>query len=340
MDRPDRMRTVSSMSGIRATAQHWFARLLAHDCTDTERAACARWRGADPAHETAYRQVEGVWARSAGMREDPAIAAAVHDAMRPSARIDMPRRRGWWPLATAAVAASLTAVAILLPRTFVDEQVDGVQYSTALGEQRTLTLEDGSRVVLDTETRLQVRFSRHLRSLDVQQGRVDFTVHPDKKRPFVVDAGHGLVTATGTQFQVQVLNGGSTVTLLEGQVLVAAQQGRSHGSVTLAPGERIRIDAAGRLDAPRRAAEAELGSARGWTEGNLVVKEWPLAAVVAEMNRYSPIRLRLGDPELGNVPISGVFKAGDQQSFALALEYGWLMRVEPHPANGEIVLSR
>ncbi len=110
------------------------------------------------------------------------------------------------------------------------------------------------------------------------------------------------------------------------------------GGQSLVPVLNLRLAAPGWLIDLNRIAE--LAGIRGWTEGNLVVKEWPLEAVVAEMNRYSDTKLRLGDPALGRVPISGVFKAGDQQSLVLALEYGWSFRVDPRPDAGEIVLSR
>lgn len=328
------MPTTSAHAEIRNAAQQWFARLLAPDCSDTERAAFNRWRAADPVHDAAYREVEQVWERSAGMREDPAIAAALQEAMRPAARVGKPRR--WWP--ALATAASVALVVSVLLWTFAAEDVPEVRYATVLGEQRTIALEDGSEVVLDTDTALRVQFGKRQRNLTLQHGQADFKVHHDTNRPFVVHAGDGSVTATGTRFQVRVKDNGSTVTLLEGQVRIATSA--QPQTATLEPGERIAIAPSGRLGDLQSVSESELASARGWTGGELVVKEWPLGTVVAEMNRYSTTKLRLGDPALESVPISGVFKAGDQKSFALALEYGWSMHADQRAAVGEIVLTR
>lgn len=322
------MKTASANAEVRATAQRWFARLLAPDCSTAERAEFERWRAADPAHAAAYSDVENIWQRSEKLRHQPDIAAALREARRPAPN--------WWP--TLAVAASLLlAVGLLFRHQLFPENVPAVRYATVLGEQRTVALEDGSSVVLDTASELLVQFGSRERRLTLQQGRADFQVQSDSARPFVVRTSNGTVTATGTQFQVWVEQGISTVTLLKGKVRVANTDRGTTQSATLAPGERITIEANG-LSQRRRIPETELASARGWTEGNLIVKEWPLQTVVTEMNRYSDTKLRLGEPDLGQIPISGVFKAGDQQSFAMSLEYGWSIRADR--SAGEIVLHR
>ena len=332
------MTTTATDTEIRIAAQQWFARLLAPDCNELERAAFNRWRTASPLHDAAYRQVTDVWERSAGLREDPVIAAALQEAMRPAVRLGRSRRQRWWP-ALAAAASVVLAVSALL-WVFMPRDAAAIRYATVLGEQRTVALADGSMVVLDTDSELLVRIDKHARKLTLQHGRADFEVRHDTARPFVVHVGDGSVTATGTHFQVRAGESASIVTLLQGQVVVAADARGSGKSAMLQPGERIAIEPAGRLGALQAVSESELASARGWTGGNLVVKAWPLDAVLAEMNRYSDTKLRLGDPALASVPISGVFKAGDQKSFALALEYGWSIDASQRPAAGEIVLTR
>ncbi|KZC19614.1 MULTISPECIES: FecR family protein [Rhodanobacter] len=332
------MTTTSADTEIRTAAQQWFARLLAPDCNELEHAAFNRWRAASPLHDAAYRQVADVWERSVGLREDPVIVAALQEAMRPAVRLGRPHHQRWWP--ALAAAASLVLVITALLWVFMPRDAAAIRYATVLGEQRTVALADGSKVVLDTDSELLVQIDKRARNLTLQRGRADFEVRHDTARPFVVHVGDGSVTATGTHFQVRVGESNSVVTLLQGQVVVAANAQDSNRSATLRPGERIAIEPSGRLGALQAVSESELANARGWTGGNLVVKAWRLDAVVAEMNRYSSTKLRLGDPALANVPISGVFKAGDQKSFALALEYGWSIDASQRPAAGEIVLTR
>src|SRR3546814_12007864 len=102
-------------------------------------------------------------------------------------------------------------------------------------------------------------------------GRADFLGPNDADRPFVLRVGDAVVTATGTHFQVRASGEAGIVTLLEGQVVVAARDGkRSSDQVTLRKGERVAIRPDGRLDAPERLSQTEMASARGWTEGMLV----------------------------------------------------------------------
>ncbi|KZC19616.1 MULTISPECIES: FecR family protein [Rhodanobacter] len=320
---------------VRRAAQHWFLRLQSSDCSVDEREAFEHWRIAEPIHDVAYRMVEDVWQRGASLGTDPSLEHLLYQARR------LPPERSWRQRATPALAMAACLVLAIGVGYYVWRKpgnVPTVAYATATGEQRTLALDDGSHVVLDTNSDLQVQYGKRERRLTLLQGQADFQVRHDTARPFVVHVGGGTVTATGTQFQVRAAGGVDTVTLLKGQVVVsgdAKQVGPEQ--VTLQAGERVAIQSDGRLGTPERLADTELARARGWTEGMLVVREWPLARLVAEMNRYSSVPLRLGDPSLGTLPISGSFKASDQHSFLLSLEYGWPIRIDRH-TPGEIVL--
>lgn len=322
---------------VRAAAQRWFLRMQSRDCSVLERETFERWRTANPAHDTAYRAVERVWQRSAALKTDPALGDILRQARH------LPTKPSW--LRRAAPALALAACLMLaigigyrlwwLPAVAVPP----IEYTTGVGQQRVLVLEDDSKVVLDTASQLQVRYSSDERQLTLLHGRADFRVSHDPARPFVVHVDGGSITATGTRFQVWVAHGLDTVTLLKGRVVVAsndAKQGKSE-QVTLQAGERVAIGTGGHLGTPKHLADTDLASARGWTEGMLIVRDWPLARLVAEMNRYTTAPLRLGDPGLDNLPISGSFKADDQKSFLLALEYGWPIRVDRR-TPGEIVL--
>lgn len=317
----------------RATAQRWFARLLAPDCSVDERAEFERWRTADPMHAVAYQGIEGIWRRSEVLRNDAGIAAALREARRPASA----RRKPGWSIPLAIAASLLLVVGFLFRQQILPDNAPEVRFVTAMGEQRTVTLEDGSVAVIDTESELLVRYGRSERTLTLQRGRADFQVHPNPQRPFVVHAANGTVTATGTQFQVQVERDIGIVTLLEGKVHVAASEEKAAPTVTLTPGQRVAMTR-GTLGPRHQLSDTDLASIHGWTEGNLVVKDTPLAQVVEQMNQYSRTKLRLEGNELGEIPVSGVFKVGDQQSLAMALEYGWSVHAEH--TNGEIVLRK
>jgi len=322
-------------TGVPAQAAHWFARMLDPDCSARERAAFERWHAADLAHAAAYQAMQGVWERSNEVvQNDHDIAAAARRAFKfrsPQAA----RRRGWLPW---AVAAGLSMVAILVIGRFWSTALPlaGTQYATAIGEQRTIALADDSVLVLDTGTVLVERYSLHERRVELQQGQAEFQVQGDPRRPFVVHAPGGTITAVGTRFQVRVDHNGGSITLLEGQVRIDANQGHGTPAILLKPGERVRYSGDGRFGAVE---PANLRLAHGWTEGRLLVDDWSLHDLVTEINRYSEVQLRIGDPTLGTVKIRGAFRTHDRGNLAKALEQGWDIRAL-QVSEREILLTR
>src|SRR3546814_2677891 len=120
--------------------------------------------------------------------------------------------------------------------------------SSDLGEQRTIELDDGSRLTLDTQTVLVERYSPRERRVDLQQGQAQFEVQGDPARPFVVHASGGTVTAIGTRFQIRVADTGTLVTLLKGHVRVASHQvDGTEQAASLQAGQSLRIGADGTL---------------------------------------------------------------------------------------------
>src|SRR3546814_8629999 len=125
-------------------------------------------------------------------------------------------------LPALAVAASLlVAVGLMFRHQLLPDNVPAIRYATVLGEQRSVTLKDGSQVILDTASELLVQYGSRERKLTLHRGRADFSVQhdADAQRPFVVHAATGTVPATGTQFPVRVESGIGPVTLLEGQAI-------------------------------------------------------------------------------------------------------------------------
>lgn len=303
------------------TAEEWFARLSSDSCTASDRLRFEQWRAASFDNELAYREVERLWRRSGALHRFPDIVEAI-DAPRPRRRLRLARPA----LATAASLLLAIALIALQPWT----PFTGERWRTATGEQRSIVLADGSTVLLDAESELRVRYDDHRRRLELRRGQAQFNVSRDVTRPFTVTAGDGRVTALGTAFQVRLIERALTVTLLEGSISVDAPSadGRLR-SETLSVGEQLRV-APDRREWQR--ADADLEVVQGWTYGDLVFKEWRLADLIEEMNRYSRVRLRIEDRELDDLLISGRFHAGDHRALLRVLEGGWPVRsrVEGH----------
>lgn len=320
------MGTASPSPQARESAEGWFARLRAPDCSDEEREAFASWRAADPAHARAFAATERMWAKFDVLKDAPEMRAYELEALAPASRSAPPGHRRRWPV-PLALAATLALAAFgtwqFAPRLLAPQP----EIHAATDAPRTLALQDGSSVRLDVDSRLSVRWARDARELELQQGRALFDVAHDAARPFSVAAGGGRTTALGTRFQVQRDGGQVTVTLAEGAVLVERDGG--HGlparHARLQPGEQLVYS---RQPDDWHTRSIDPDAATGWSEGRLRFHATPLAEALAEINRYSPRKIRLHDPDLATLRLSGTFRAGDADAIATAFSAVLPVRVD------------
>jgi len=282
---------------------------------------------------------------------------------------ESPQNRAAWELATEVYADTAGVQAKLPSRADVEEgspfpwhrvavvallafvtlsTVVGVRYwssshtvSTALGEQRTLILADGTRVELNTDSRLVERYDGRVRSVIVDRGEVYFNVsHEHEPRPFVVVAPGQTILALGTKFIVRRDDIGAVplaVTLIEGRVAVVptgsgriVPKANIPGEQRLTPGQRLRFtrDGDSRIDTPSIAQET------AWRQGQLDFENAPLSDAVAEFNRYNSVKLRLGSGVRDSIPVNGIFLTSDVASFADSVAQANGLRVV-HPAPTE-----
>lgn len=307
---------------VHTAAERWLVRLLDADTDDPRLAEFEGWIAADPAHGRAYHQAEQLWRLGVEAARHPDLRALTNRAMH-GARPSLARQLRIWLAPAMAVAAAVLflggAVALGWPA-FATHQ-DGVRYVTRTGQQQAIQLQDGSALLLDTDSAVLVRYGSSARGVVLLHGRAEFRVRHDDDWPFIVSAGGGTVTDVGTTFQVSVGNRHDVgVVLLEGKVSVAT----AHSNSTLTTGEALRFDRAGLVRAPH---PADLQAALGWTSGEVVARGWALPRLLAEMNRYSSTKLKLGDADLRDVRVTGTFRAGDQATLLKVLESGWPIRV-------------
>jgi transmembrane sensor len=319
---------------IREEAAAWFARRRDGACTQNEEVSFEEWRDRSESHARAYAETEHAWNQwkqlqsSERMREMTAAAMA---ATAPRRR-HIPAGRLWGPLLAAAciVAAVVVGGIELLPRLLSPPPVT---YSTTLGEQRTEQLPDGTRVTLNTETALQVRYGHGQREVVLQHGEALFDVVHDTAHPFVVTAGDGSVTDLGTKFAIRDDSGTAIVTLLQGRVEIAAQDERKQ----LTPGEQARY---GARVAGISVRKVDPTAVTAWLRGRLDFNGMPLAQAIADANRYSTVKLRLGDPKLAEMPVGGSFRAGDNAAIAAALSAVFPVRVARNDAHEIVLMPR
>lgn len=314
-------------------AEAWVARLMSPDCSDAEHREFEDWLAESPRNIDAYLEAERAHALAAQLADDEFVRAAARGARR------MPAQGGWrrWmPMASIAATVAAVAIGAAIWRMQPADAPATTIYATAVGEQRDQVLSDGTRLLLDTDSAIDVRFGADARLVEVRRGRVQIEVGKDP-RPFLVRAGQTVVRDIGTTFQVSRGTGAAVqVGLIEGVVQVSLGEGTDAPRRTLAPGEQVAVDAAGKLGDKRG---LDLETAQAWPRGDLIFRERPLGQLLEEANRYSTTQLRLGDPSLAGIRISGVFHAGDQAALAKALEQGWGLRAE-RTNEHEVVLQR
>ncbi|MDO9246433.1 MAG: FecR domain-containing protein [Phenylobacterium sp.] len=301
----------------RATSEaaDWFARLGARSVTNSDVANFDIWRR-DPRNDAAYARIEALWRKADRLKGDPEIEAVAEMAIRPKKPPPPTKPVSGLKLPPATVKwTSLTVLACVAVALASQPIWRGELYATETGEQRVVSLSDGSQIKLDTRTRLRVRFTKNARQIELEGGQALFTVAHDAKRPFLVDAGDTVVRAVGTRFDVRRDNHDVRVVLVQGVVEVHDEKAPASAPVRLQAGEMLTPKATGMTP---RAADIE--AATGWTQGRIVLRSVPLSQAVAEVNRYSHDRLELEPGPIGATQVSGVFDAGDTEAFLAAVK--------------------
>lgn len=304
------MMTVENDQDIRRQeAAAWFARLNQRKVTTRDVTGFSQWRRS-PENAEAYARVEALWAATETLSADPDLAALTDQARASAAQNPASSRRWSYLLKPVGVAAG--AVAIVCGVGFWGLTRPSI-YQTATGEQRTVLLQDGSHLTLDTASRVSVRLSRTDRIVTLSKGQAFFDVASDPDRPFVVQAGGTRITALGTRFDVRRFDDGARVVLVEGRVLVRRAQTVDR-SWSLAPGQQISTQAPAPVVQVTDAVEAT-----SWTQGRLTFHEMRLDDAIAEINRYSEHPIILRAPGLADITVNGVFDSDDQSGFVAAL---------------------
>lgn len=313
-------------------AARWCARLQAADCSASDRAGFERWCVEDPQHIVAWLEMSEWHAAARRVGAGLATPESAPGPHRRGHRAGRRRRRAFLGLALAAAASLVLALGVYrwMPDLL---RADADVHVTAVGEQRHVLLQDGSSLVLDTDSLVRVRMGDRSREIDIERGRIGITVANDE-RPFQVVAGRGLIKDIGTRFQVARHGDSVAVVLLEG--LVDVDLGDARGPIRLVPGQEVAYGRTGGIGAVR---SADLDAARAWTTGKIVFAARRLDELLVEMNRYSTRPIRLADPSMGAQTVSGVFDVHDQQGLLDALAAGWGFVAQPD-AGGEIVLQR
>jgi len=230
---------------------------------------------------------------------------------------------------------------------FSETNSQRIFYNSGVGEQRTVVLDDGSRIELNTESSLWVEYSDSERLVEMGDGEAAFIVAKDASRPFRVKAGPANITAIGTEFSVYRQDQGALVTVMEGQVQVAEVKNTSFTAeqepyslrvnvVNLSDGMQVFVKEGGALDG---VVEADLDVVTAWRRCLLMLKNQTLVTGIREINRYNKRHIKLADEAAGEVLVSGEFLADKPASFVEFIKTINSVRVETTP-NGWLIYLR
>lgn len=321
---------------VAAEAAVWVARLHGPGRSPQMDRECLAWQARSALHREAFERCTETWLAVPGVTVASAFASmdaradwqAQARAEDWSAAAGVSSRRPLrWAAALGLVAVVAGGAVLLQPWR---SQGD---YRTGVGEQQVVLLDDGTRMTLNTDTRVAVALARSQRVVEVQSGEAVFEVARDPQRAFIVRAGGSEVEALGTTFAVRYIASatpqaapGLAVTLIEGQVAVRPAPAGSDAAAAAQPvlmhaGERVLLAAAGAAQpVPPRVDRPDIARLLAWQRSEAVFDDATLADAVAEMNRYSRTPIVLLDaPTLGGLRVSGLYRTGDSAGFARAV---------------------
>jgi transmembrane sensor len=298
---------------IAEQAVRWLVDLQEGPESATLREAWERWRRANPEHERAWQHIE-----AANERLRLAPGALTRRVVAGPARAG--RRRAIKLLVLVAAGGSAGWVATD-PRMLSTWAAD---HRTRIGERRAIRLEDGTRVVLNTDSALNVRFGDTDRLVRLVRGEILVTTAADSHalpRPFLVETAHGRLHALGTRFSVRMHEGETRVAVFEGAVALKPAE-RPDATVTIPAGREGLLSRLGSRDVGPVAEGAD-----AWESGMIVASGMALSAFLEELSRHRPGRLACA-PEIAGLPVSGTYPLDDGDKVLAALERALPVRVQ------------
>jgi transmembrane sensor len=309
---------------VRAQAAAWVAQLHDEQRSPDVDARVRAWLGESEHHRRAFDRMTSAWELAGKIR-----MRAHGDA----STIRTGRRSRFVPWA-AATAATLV-LAVMATAYFWRDNV----VVTAVGQRQVRLLQDGTRVVLNTDTRIEVDYDERARRVRLVRGEAWFDVAKRPTWPFLVIVGGQEIRALGTSFIVRHDAAQDlSVTLVEGRISVApvaaSDEAASQSPQILTPGQRLTLS---RHHAPA-VDRPELNRVTAWERGRVEFEEAPLGDAANEMNRYTTTHIIVADADVAQLPIGGVFRAGDSDEFVATVTAAFGLRADRRGST--IVLSR
>lgn len=319
------MNTAANTPPLSDQVVDWLLLLRSGQATRTDYARFLAWRNANPMNENAWQQLTGTLAGANTGRLGDAYPTGYDGADQappaelPAETLAMPARRHFLSSVGAlALGGAGLAAAAYVGNSFYPLNALAADAATNTGERRRYMLSDGSELLLDARSRVNLEFTATYRRLHLLEGAVSVTVRADPYRPFSVQTAEGVVRSLGTRYMVRQQARRTLVVVHENDVEIETVA-NARGIVRAGTGARF--DAT-RVDTPRAGLAAHAAWENGWIEAH----GRPLADVVAAMRPYRRGTLRVS-MAAGGLPVSGTFPLDDSDATLVALQASVPIRV-------------
>lgn len=325
--------TGSRRETVRQAAALWVVRLDDPSCSAADRAAFEVWRAESHENEAAFECEAAAWARLDRLRAmRPGVERPDRDLLAPERRLTLPRfSQSRWARGMAAAAAA--AVVVTGAMTFGS----GTAYATAIGERRVVVLSDNSRIELNTDSKVVVRYRKGVREVKLVRGEAVFEAAPDA-RPFVIKAADAVMQAdAATEMAVRLRSDGAAVTVKRGAVALDPEPAERKDELRLTAGVAAIYTSAGSRS--RAVSDSEIDRALAWRQGAIALNGQSLEQAVTEFNRYNRQQIRISDPSISGLRLAGYFQTTEPRSFVAAVTDAFPVRAS-EGADGAIRLSR
>ncbi len=310
----------SSQDAIAEAAALWFARL---DAGTADMAAFEAWREADPRHVAAFARIAATdlaldRINGLDLQDDPDLAARPHVSRR------------------ALLSAAAAIVVGLVAGGFWLGSVSRASAATPIGGRKTVTLPDGGKIDLNTDTKVSWKFDNASRRIWLERGEANITV-PGDRRPCLVYAGDSITVLAAGSLNARLRARTVAVAVLAGNCAIRAK-GQADTQATRVVTHESVVAGAG-VTKVHTLTDDDVQVISAWQKDELVFNGETLGAAVDEYNRYLTSKLEIGDPALSGLRLGGRFKTNDPQGFLAALQSSFGIQVS-RDSDGTTVLSR
>ncbi|WP_339720190.1 FecR domain-containing protein [uncultured Paraglaciecola sp.] len=343
------VKTFSSKQEIHQQACEWISR-FDRGLNEVENKAFSDWVNISSFHRESLFSVAQTWDELSVLNELSTLFPLRENPQRKTKLFSNSKTIGMAASLVFAVSCLGWLVNSQLMATVDDPSLVVLDAETLVGEQRILSLADGSVIHLNTDSLVSVDFSNSLRNVNLVRGEAHFEVAHDQKRPFIVKVAGNSVTAVGTAFNMQI-NSADQFELLvtDGKVLVknktdsipnaiieeSLQPLEGTGELMIA-GQKALISQ--QTIQPFTLTNEQVQNDLAWQQGMLVFHGEPLAEALQEISRYTSVHFTLADEQVRQQRVAGYFKAGDIQGLLFALENNFNIVYEKNDEQ-TIVLS-